>query len=147
MSAATAHAHDGHGPAVPFEPKRPPITWLGVFSMMLTTASAIWLAAYLPKRAPLGPAIGLMAVSWALFAVEVALLVRLGKDLSWRWFRMTGQWILLAYLVIGGMLEYVFLYDKVRGAVLVLMTLTLANFILNTTLLLAYGIARYQGRD
>ena len=70
MSAAAAHAHDGHGPAVPFEPARPPITWLGVFSMMLTTASAIWIAAYLPKRAPLGPAIGLMAVSWALFAIE-----------------------------------------------------------------------------
>lgn len=145
MSAAThaEHGH-GHGPSVPFEPKRPPITWLGVFSMMITTASAIWIAAYLPKRAPLGVPTGLQIASWVLLAGEVALLAKIRNELSWTSFWGVLKWILLAYLIIGGMLEYVFLYDDVRGSVLVLMTLTLANFIINTTLLLSYGIARYQ---
>ena len=36
---------------------------------------------------------------------------------------LTGGAALVAYVVIAGMLEYVFLYDHVRGGVLVLMSL------------------------
>ena len=42
------------------------------------------------------------------------------------------------------MLEFVFLYEHVRGAVLLLMTLSLVSFAVNVPLLLGFGVARYQ---
>jgi hypothetical protein len=42
------------------------------------------------------------------------------------------------------MLEYTFLYDHTRGALLAVMTAMLVLFTLNVPLLMAFTVARYQ---
>jgi hypothetical protein len=125
------------------ERRVPPVGSLGTVSMVLTIASVIYLAAYIPKVPPLGPAIGLMAAAGVVLLANVVLLVRT-RDFAWRPFKLVFGWALVAYIVIAGMLEYVFLYDHTRGGVLALMTLSLMSFTVNVPLLLGFGVARYQ---
>jgi hypothetical protein len=127
----------------PFERKLPPITEIGAVSMIAIAASVIYLAAYLPKRAPLGLAIALIAVAAALQVVNWALISRI-RPFAWDRFFQVGRWTLLAYVVIAGMIEFAFIYDKTRGISLVLMTLALALFVLNVPVLVAFTVARYQ---
>jgi len=127
----------------PFERKLPPITEIGAVSMIAIAASVIYLAAYLPKRAPLGLAIALIAVAAVLQVVNWALISRI-RPFAWERFFQVGRWTLLAYLVIAGMIEFAFIYDKTRGVSLVLMTLALALFVMNVPVLVAFTVARYQ---
>jgi hypothetical protein len=116
---------------------------LGVVSMILTIVSVIWLAAYIPKHPPLAPSVVLMAGAGAVLAANLLLLAR-AREFAFRTFRIVAGWTLAAYVVIAGMLEYVFLYDHVRGGVLVLMTLSLVSFAGNVPLIMGFGVARYQ---
>jgi hypothetical protein len=45
---------------------------------------------------------------------------------------LVTRWALLAYLVIAGMLEYVFVLDHTRGRVLLVLTLMLVLFAVDT---------------
>jgi hypothetical protein len=123
--------------------KAPPVTALGMVSIGLVAGGVIWLASYLPRRAPLGPAIGCLAAAVCVLVASVVLLL-LQKDFAWRRFRQVAWWALLAYVVIAGMIEYAFVYDKTRGPVLVIMTLLLATFTATVPLLLAFTVARFQ---
>jgi hypothetical protein len=123
----------------------PPIEWISVLSMALAIVATIYLAWNLPHRPMLGPAIGLLAVAGALFAVDLALLARI-EDFAWRTFLVVGRWSLLAYVVIAGMLEYIFIYDDTPAAILTLMTISLTMFTLNVVLILAFSVARFQPR-
>jgi hypothetical protein len=125
------------------ERRLPPVQLLGVLSLGLTIVSVIVLASYIPKHPPLVVPSVLMALAGAVLLVNLALLARAG-NFAWTTFRVVARWTLVAYIVIAGMLEYVFLYDDVRGGVLVLMTLSLVSFAVNVPLLLAFGVARYQ---
>jgi hypothetical protein len=127
----------------PFERQLPPITEIGAVSMIAIAASVIYLAAYLPKRAPLGIAIALIAVAAVLQLVNWALISRI-RPFAWDRFFQVGRWTLLAYVVIAGMIEFAFIYDKTRGVSLVLMTLALALFVMNVPVLVAFTVARYQ---
>ena len=51
---------------------------------------------------------------------------------------------MLAYAIIAGMLEYVFVLDHTRGSILLVLTLMLAIFAINIPMLLAFSVARYQ---
>jgi hypothetical protein len=124
----------------------PPVSQLGIASMVLTIVSVIYLASYIPKQPSLWPAVVLMAGADLLLAVNLVLLSRI-RPFAWRTFRQVSGWTLVAYAVIAGMLEFVFLYDDVRGGELVLMTLALATFAGNVPLLLGFGVARYQPAD
>jgi len=121
----------------------PPVTEIGAGSMIAIAASVIYLASYLPKRAPLGPAIALIAVAAGLQLVNWTLIARI-RPFAWSRFFQVGRWTLLAYLVIAGMIEFAFIYDQTRGVQLVLMTLALALFVLNVPVLVAFTVARYQ---
>ena len=79
----------------------------------------------------------------ALLAVNAALLSRIER-FAWRTFRLVAAWVLLAYVVIAGMLEYVFIYDDTRGSQLVILTAMLAVFAVNIPLLLGFSVARFQ---
>jgi len=127
----------------PFERKMPPVTELGAVSMVAIAASVIYLAAYLPKRAPLGLAIALIAVAAILQLVNWTLISRIRPFARNRFFQVAG-WTLLAYIVIAGMIEFAFIYDKTRGVQLVLLTLALALFVLNVPVLVGFTVARYQ---
>jgi hypothetical protein len=59
-------------------------------------------------------------------------------------FFRVGGWALLAYGVIAGMLEFIFVFDHTRGGSLVVFTLSLLVFALDVPLLLAFSVARYQ---
>lgn len=50
---------------------------------------------------------------------------------------------LAAYLVIAGMLEFVFVLDHTPGRLLVLLTLMLLVFAIDVPLLLGFSVARY----
>jgi len=123
--------------------KVPPVTTLWMLSIALIAGGVSYLAAYLPKRAPLAPAVGLLAGAAVVLVAGVVLLAR-QRDFAWRRFFQVGGWTLLAYVVIAGMIEYAFVYDHTRGAVLVVMTLMLVVFLLAPPLLVAFTVARFQ---
>jgi hypothetical protein len=121
----------------------PPVTVLGAGSIGLVAVGVIYLAAYLPKRAPLGIAVALVLLAAAVLAVNLGLISRIRSFAWWRFFQVL-RWGLLAYLVVAGMLEYTFLYDHTRGALLAIMTAELVLFMTNVALLMAWTVARYQ---
>ncbi|MGA9919815.1 MAG: hypothetical protein WBR23_00930, partial [Candidatus Dormiibacterota bacterium] len=51
---------------------------------------------------------------------------------------------LVAYVVIAGMLEFVLLVDQTRGALLLLMTITLTIFAVDIPIVLGFSVARHQ---
>jgi hypothetical protein len=134
-------AHAGHGELV--ERDVPPVTALGMVSIALVAGGVIWLASYLPKHAPLGPAVGFLVAAAAVLVANVVLLVR-SREFAWWRFRRVARWALLAYVVIAGMLEYVFVYDHTRGAVLAVMSAMLVVFTLNVPLLIGFTVARFE---
>jgi hypothetical protein len=121
----------------------PPVTPLALTALMLVVTGGIYLAAHLPRPAPLGPAVAALAAAVAMLLAAAAVLARV-RDFAWRTFFMVGGWALAAYLVIAGMLEFVFVLDHTRGGLLVVLTLMLAVYAVNVPLLLAFSVARYQ---
>ncbi len=124
----------------------PRVTELGMLSIGLVAAGVIYLAAYLPRRAPLVPAVILLAAAVAVLALNVAVILRRPGFAQWR-FRQVAGWMLLVDLVVGGMLEFTFLRDHTHGAMLALMTLLLATFTLNVPVLAGYTVARFELRS
>ena len=122
---------------------RPRVTELGMVSIGLVAVGVIYLAAYLPKRAPLAPAAILLGLAAVVLAANFLSLTRQPGFAWWR-FRQVAGWMTLVYLVVAGMLEFTFLYDHPRGAVLVVMTLLLAIFMLNVPLLSGWTVARFE---
>jgi hypothetical protein len=123
--------------------KRPPIGEIGVAALILVVVSVIYLAAYLPGKPSTVPAYALLAAATLLIAGSGLLVARL-EHFSRPAFNEVAGWALLAYLVIGGMIEYVFLRNHTRGEELALLTWALSLFVLDVPLLLGFGVARYQ---
>jgi len=123
--------------------KLPPVAEVAVLSMALVIAGGIFMAAHLPAHPPLGLAEVLLVLAVVVIVTNVVLLARL-RDFAWGSFFLVAKWALLAYLVIGGMLEYIFVFDGTRGQILVVMTCMLAVFAVNVPMLLAFSVARYQ---
>ncbi len=130
-------------PVRPLERRMPPVTEIGAVSMVAIAAGVIYMASYLPKRAPLGVAVALLAVAAGLQVLNWVLLSRI-RPFAWNRFFQVAGWTLLAYAVIAGMIEYAFLFDHTRGAQLALLTAMLALFMLNVPVLVAFTVARYQ---
>lgn len=122
---------------------KPRVTELGMLSIAFVAAGVIYLAAYLPRHAPLLPAAVFLALAGAVLAANVVLMARQPGFAWWR-FRQVAGWMVLVYLVVAGMLEFTFVYDHTRGAVLVVMTLLLAIFTLNVPLLSGWTVARFE---
>ncbi|MHB8323849.1 MAG: hypothetical protein ACYDEA_08880 [Candidatus Dormibacteria bacterium] len=134
-------------PKLPPRARRlPPVAELAVASLSLIVVGGIYLAAHIPGPVALAPAIGLWAGAAFLLAVDAVLLSRLG-EFAWSRFRQVGLWALLAYAISAGMLEYVFMIDRVPLAELIWLTLMLAVYALDIPLILAFSVARYQPPD
>jgi hypothetical protein len=120
----------------------PPVTQLAMVSLALIVTGGIYLSAHLPRHVPLGPAVALLAASVLVLAVNIFLLSRV-KDFAWDRFFEVGKWSLLAYVVIAGMIEYVFLRNHVSGGTLVVLTLSLVVFAVHVPMLVGFTVARY----
>lgn len=121
----------------------PPVTEVGAAAMIAIAVGVIYNAAYLPKHAQTAVAIAILVVAAALELGNLVLLSRI-QGFAWARFRQVAAWSLAAYVVIGGMIEYAFVYDHTRGTQLVILTLMLALFVLNVPVLIAFTVARYQ---
>lgn len=143
MSAPAAAATDGRALA---RTRIPPVAQTGAAALALLFAGGIYLASYLPHRPSLAPAIALLAAAFALVAGSLVALKRT-DGFAWRRFGLVARWVLLAYVVIGGMFEYMFVRNGTRGGPLVVMTLMLVVFVLTVTLLIAFTVARHERPD
>ena len=123
--------------------KVPPVTEIGAVSLAAVAVGVIYNASYLPKHAQTGIAVAILCVAAALLLVNLALVARI-KDFAWARFRQVAGWALLAYVIIGGMIEYAFVYDHTRGTQLAILTAMLVLFVLNVPVLIAFTVARYE---
>ncbi len=125
------------------ERRLPPVTQLGMLSLALIVGAVIYLSAHLPEHVPLGPAIALLIASSLLLIGNVTMLWRT-KGFNRGRFLEVAKWALLAYTVIAGLIEYVFLRNKTSGGPLVVLTLCLVVFALTVPVLIAFTVARYD---
>jgi len=125
------------------ERRLPPVTQLGMLSLALVLVAGIYLSAHLPQHVSLGPAVALLAASALVLVVNLLALARV-DGFAWGRFFEIGRWALLAYLVIAGMIEYVFLRNHTSGGALVVMTLSLLVFAVNVPVLVGFTVARYD---
>jgi hypothetical protein len=123
--------------------KDPPVTQVAMLSLALITAGGIYLSAHLPKHVPLAPAVVLLILSALLMAFNVGSLARV-KGFDWERFWQVARWSLLAYVVIAGLIEYVFLQNHLSGGPLVVLTLSLVVFAVHVPTLVGYTVAHYQ---
>jgi hypothetical protein len=121
----------------------PPVTQLGMASLALIVAGGIYLSSHIPNHVPLGPAIALLAASVLLLLINVALLAR-EQDFDWVRFFQVAKWSLLAYAVIAGMIEYVFVRNHLRGGPLIVLTLSVVVFAVHVPMLVGFTVARYS---
>jgi hypothetical protein len=128
------------------EPRYPPVTELGMASLALIVAGGIYLASHIPNHVPLTPAVVLLAGSALLLLLNMALLSRV-EAFDWRRFFQVAKWSFLAYLVIGGMIEYVFLHNHTRGGPLIVLTLSLVVFAIHVPILVGFTVARFYNRE
>jgi hypothetical protein len=125
------------------ERRLPPVTQLGMLSLSLIVAAVIYLSAHLPEHVSLGPAIVLLSASALLLLGNVLALWRT-DGFAWARFLEVARWALLAYSVIAGLIEYVFLRNSTSGGPLVVLTLSLVVFALTVPVLIAFTVARYD---
>ena len=125
------------------ERRLPPVTQLGMLSLALVLVAGIYMSAHLPQHVSLGPAVALLAASAVVLVVNLLALARV-DGFAWGRFFEIGRWALLAYLLIAGMIEYVFLRNHTSGGALVVMTLSLLVFAVNVPVLVGFTVARYD---
>lgn len=121
----------------------PPVSQLAIVALALVLAGGIDLAAHLPRPAPLAPPVAALAAAGVALLAGLASLSRV-REFAWGTFARVAGWTLAAYVVIAGMLEFVFVLDHTRGAVLAVLTLMLVVFALDIPLLLGFSVARHQ---
>jgi hypothetical protein len=128
------------------EQRLPPVTELGVVSMALIVAGGITIAAQLPGDVALGLPVALLAASALVMVWNVVSLART-PGFNWPVFFAVARWALVAYCVIAGILEWVFVKDGTTGGILVVLTLSLVVFAVHVPLLIGFTVARYQPLD
>lgn len=138
----TQRKGDGSAPSAP-DRRLPPVAELAVASVALMLSGGVYLAAHLPRHPPLAPAVGLLAGGGALTVVALVLLSRV-RPFAWDTFFLVARWALLAYVVIAGILGFVFVFDHTRGATLAVLILTLVVFALDVPAVIAFTVARYD---
>jgi hypothetical protein len=121
----------------------PPVTQLGMLSLGLVVAAGIYLSAHLPQHVSLAPAVALLAAAALVLAGNLLALSRV-DGFPWARFLYVARWALLAYTIVAGMIEYVYLRNHTSGGALVVLTLSLVVFALNVPTLIAFTVARYD---
>jgi hypothetical protein len=131
------------GAQTPARLLRPPVVPLAAATVILVVLAGILVVSYFPTRAPLAPSVALIVVAAGLLAINIAVLSRL-REFAWGTFFLVGKWSLLGYAIIAGMLELVFVLDRMPVDLLLLLTASLLIYAVDIPLLLAYSVAQYQ---
>ncbi len=124
------------------EERLPPVTPLAMVSLALIVAGGIYLSSHVPNHVPLAPAVVLLGLSAILLFVNVGMLARV-REFDWPRFFQVARWSLLAYVVIAGMIEYVFVRNHLSGGPLVVLTLSVVIFAVHVPMLVGFTVARY----
>jgi hypothetical protein len=143
LSAATGDVQPALDEVDERQADLPPVHQLATLTLALVVVGGIYMAAHIDHPGPLLPPTVLAVAAGLVLVVNVALLARI-KEFAWAKFFQVFGWALLAYLVIAGILEFVFIYDHTPGRQLVLFSVMLALFAIDVPLLLGFSVARYQ---
>lgn len=122
--------------------KLPPIAETAVVSICLMLIGGIYLAAQLPGHPGLIVPLALVVVGGLLTLGDLVLLSRI-RPFAWASFFLVMKWALLAYVVIAGMLEFVFIRDHTPGSTMAVLTATLVVFAIDVPTILAFTVARF----
>lgn len=122
----------------------PPCTPLAMVALALIVSGGAYMASNIPHRVPLAPAWAMLGCAAAVMLANALLLGR-AQGFAFRRFFRVFWWGLLAYVVSAGMIEYVFVYDGVRGSTLIVLTGMLVVFALSVPFSIAFTVARYAG--
>lgn len=123
--------------------KMPPVTQIGVTALALVVIGGIYMSAYYPTGASIGFPATLAVVSILLLFWNFVMIAR-SPVLAKAPFIKVGKWTLLVYLMIAGMLEYVFIYDGTRGSSLLVLSLMLLVLALDVPTIVAFTVARFN---
>lgn len=147
MSAIpTTTEHPSGAAGLQDERRLPPVAEISMATLALIVTGGIYLAANMTAKVSLTLPIVLLAGAVALLLANVVLILRI-RPFARRRFFQVSRWLLLAYVVIAGMLEYVFIYDGVHGGTLAVLSGMLVVFGINAPLIVAYTVARYADPD
>ena len=122
--------------------KLPPVSEISVAVLTLVIAGGVYLASHLPNHVSLVPTTILVVLAGLLVLLNVVLISRI-PNFAWGKFFLVAKWTLLAYGIIAGTLEYIFIKDGTRGSVLLLMTSALVLFAVNLPIHFGFTVARY----
>lgn len=122
--------------------KLPPIAETAVVSICLMLIGGIYLAAKLPGHPGLVLPVALVGAGGALTVADMVMLSRI-RPFAWRTFFLVMKWALLAYVIIAGMLEFVFIRDHTPGSTMAVLTATLFFFAVDVPTILAFTVARF----
>jgi hypothetical protein len=103
----------------------------------------VYLAAQLPGHPALALPVAMVAIGGLLTVADVAMLSRI-RPFAWPTFFLVFRWGLVAYLVIAGLLGYVFIRDHTPGATMAVLAATLVVFAFDVPVILAFTVARFQ---
>ncbi len=122
----------------------PPVGTVGVIALILIVIGGIYMSSFYARHVSLVvPVILAIAAGIALiYAIVSALLAR---ALVRSTFFKVLKWTLLLYVVVAGMLEYVFVYDGTRGNILVILTAMLVIFAVDVPMIISFTVAKYVG--
>jgi hypothetical protein len=124
----------------------PPVMPIGVATLAVIVAGGIVVAAQYGSATKLTIPVVMLGLAAAMLVVNAVLVIRI-KEFARPVFHRVLGWALLAYAVIAGILEFVFVFDHTPGRELALFTGMLVLFALDVPLMLSYSVARWQPPD
>jgi len=124
----------------------PPVGEIAVAAIAVIVVGGIWMASHLPKHFSLVVPVIILAVAVALVLTNVVLLTRI-RRFAWQKFFLVGKWALLAYVVISGMLVYVFARDHTPGGPMAVLVGMLVTWAVDIPMLFGFTVARFQDPD
>ena len=128
------------------EASLPPVGEVGVASLILIVIGGIYMSAHYPRASSLLIPSVLAGCSWILLISAMVMLAR-ARGLARGLFYKVGKWTLLVYVVVAGMLEYVFIYDGTGGNALVVLTSMLLILAIDVPMIISFTVARFTGTN
>lgn len=122
--------------------KLPPVAEVAVVSICMMLIGGVYLAAKLPGRPSLVLPVALVIAGGLLTLGDMVILSRI-RPFAWPTFFLVLKWALFAYLVIAGILEFVFIRDHTPGSTMAVLTAALSVFAVDVPTILAFTVARF----